>query len=261
MSDLDTAPTGAPAAPADTAPADTQAPSQDSAPANQDDAQQDTQPRDEKGRFVQQRINELTRQRYEAQRQAEQVARERDELRAELQRARQPAAPDPTQDFEGYVSHRAEAAARRIVEEQQGQWQQHQEQQRQNAIVQQYETRAADYAAANPGYHEAIDNFVQIAAGSPPEIAEVLMTSEHGPAVAQYLGEHLDEAVRVLRMPPHLAAAEIARIEARVSVPKSKPVSNAPNPPPKVGGASAAPRGLSDDLSMDEWMRRRTAKS
>jgi hypothetical protein len=262
MSEVENALTGADvAAPVATpaAPEQPQEPSQESAPANPDE-QHDEQARDEKGRFVQKRINELTRQRYEAQRQAEQHRAEAEQLRAEVARYRQPAAPDPNQDLPGYVRHLAHEEARQLLESQQGQARQQQEQQRIQSIAQQYATREAEYAASNPGYTEALDAFVSMTGGNAPELAEVLMTSEHGPAVAHYLGDHLDEAVRILRMPPHLAAAEVARLEARVSAPKPKPVTKAPDPAPKVGGASTAPRGLVDELPISEWMARRQAK-
>lgn len=211
---------------------------QESATANPD-APKDDQARDEKGRFVQKRINELTREKHEARRQAEQAARERDELRAELSRLRQPAAPDPAQDPAAYVRHLAREEAQSLVESQQSQWRQSQEQQRFQSLAQQYATREADYAASHPEYTEALEAFTSIAGDNQPELAEVLMTSDHGPAVVHYLGSHLDEAVNILAMPPYLAAAALARIEARVSAPKPKPTTNAPAPVPTLSGSAA----------------------
>lgn len=221
---------------------------QASAPADNDEPKDD-QPRDDKGRF-QKRVNELTRARYEAQRQNEQLARELAEIRRELARSRQTPPPDPSQDFPGYVRHLASEEARSLVEQERGQWQQHQEQQRQQSIAQQYATREADYAAEHPSYAEAAEAFVAVAGNGAPELAEVLMTSDHGPAVVEYLGTHLDEAVSILKMPPHLAAAAVARIEARVSAPKPKPATKAPAPVPTLSGAAVVkkdPEGMSYD--------------
>lgn len=210
---------------------------QEPATATPDEPTEPTPPRDENGRF-QKRVNELTRKQYEARREADQAKQERDQLRAELDRMRQPAAPDPNTDFPGYVRHLASEEARTLVERERGQWQQTQQQQRFQTLAQQYETREEAYSSRHPEYQEAADAFIAVT-GQNPELAEVLMTSEHGPAVVHYLGSHLDEAASIAQMPVHLAAAAVARIEARVSAPKPKPTTQTPAPVPTLGGSSA----------------------
>jgi hypothetical protein len=260
MSEVETAQTGAIADPAaNTAPAQEQSQEAPQTTANAEtDEQREEQARDEKGRFIQKRINELTRQRYEAQRERDTERQRTQQLEAELSRYRNPE-PDPDTDPRAYVAHLAREEARRIVDSERNNWQQQQEQQRFQSIAAEHGTREEAYAKANPGYYEAAESFVSVV-GANPQLAEVLMTSEHGPAVVDYLGQHLDEAARIAQLPLHLAAAQVARIEARVSAPKPKPVTKAPDPAPKVGGASAAPRGLADDIPIGEWMARRQAK-
>lgn len=235
MSEVDTPVEGAATLPETPAQPEAQVTPQEPATATPDEPTEPTQPRDENGRF-QKRVNELTRQRYEAQREAQRLQAEMAELRQQVARLTQPPPPDPSQDFPAYVRHLASEEARSLVEAQQGQWQQHQEQQRFQTIAQQYATREAEYVASHPDYPEAVEAFVSVV-GENPQLAEVLMTSDHGPAVAHYLGSHLDEAASIAAMPPHLAAAAVARIEARVT-PKPKPATSTPAPVPTLGGSA-----------------------
>lgn len=263
MSDVENALTGAEAAPAENTaiqPEQTQETPQ--TPANAEtDEQKEEKARDEKGRFVQKRINELTREKHEARRQAEQTRQELEQLRAEMNRLRQPAAPDPQTDFPGYVRHLASEEARQLVEQERSQWQQHQQQQHYQSLAQKFQAQEDAYSAEHPDYSEAVDAFASVA-GVNPELGEVLATSDHGPAVVHYLGTHLDEAAKIAGLPVHLAAAAIARIEARVSVQKPKPVTNAPTPPPVLsGGKSAVRKDINDpDMPMGEWLALRNSQ-
>jgi hypothetical protein len=250
MSEVETALTGADA---DTPPpvktdVDT---TQESAPAETDEQREETA-RDEKGRFVQKRINELTRKTYDARREADQYKQRLSQVEAELERLRQPAAPDPNQDLAGYVRHQAQQEARQLVEQERGQWQEQQEQQRFQSLAQEYATREQDFAVKTPDYQDAVDAFTSVV-GTNPQLAEVLMTADHGPEVVHYLGTHLDEAARIAQLPPHLAAREVTRIESRFA-PKAKPVSSAPNPPPTLGGGKATVAKSPDDMSQAEWL-------
>lgn len=259
MSDVENALTGADAAPesieADKA-VDQENP-QVSADADPD-AQKEEQARDEKGKFVQKRINELTREKHEARRQAEQAARERDEFRAELARYRQSAAPDPNENLPDYVRHLAREEAMALVEQERSHVQQTQEQQRWTELSQGYAEREREYAAKNPDYETAVDSFASIVGVNPP-LAELLMTSDAGPQVAHYLGNHLDEAVRIAQMPPHLLAREVTRLESRLTAQKPKPVTQAPNPTPTLGGGSVINKDP-DRMTTDEWLAWRRAQ-
>ena len=257
MSDVETAQTGAIAAPVEntaTTQEQTQAPPQESAPAEQ--AQDDEQTRDEKGRFVQKRINELTKRYHDEQRARTSLESEVKQLREQFNRATQPPPPDFNEDPHGYIAHLAREEARSHIESERQSATQQQEQQRFQSLAQQLNTREAEYAVTHPDYPEAAEALASVM-GPNPMLFEVIATSDHGPAVAHYLGNHLDEAANISRLPPHLAAAAVARLEAKVSAPKHKPVSAAPAPAPVVTGASVAPRGANDGQSIEDWMRER----
>lgn len=215
------------------------------------DEQREEAARDEKGRFVQKRINELTREKYEARRQAESLQQRLQQLEQEVSQYRQPQAPDPQQDPEGFIAHLAREEARRLIDSERSQWSQQQEEQRFHALASDYGQRAEAFAQTAPDFAEAAANFGQII-GENYAVAEVLFSSEHGPAVVHYLGTHLDEAAKVASLPPHLAAAHLARIEARVAAPKPKPVTHAPAPAPTVGGGSTLP-GVRDGMDYEAY--------
>lgn len=210
--------------------------------------------RDEKGRFVQKRINELTRKYHEERREREATAARLQQLESELSSYRNPA-PDPSLDPQAYVQHLAREEARALLEGERRQWAQQQEQQRFQSLAQTHVQREEAYAEQHPDYAEAADAFVSLA-GSNPALAEVLMSSDHGPAVVHYLGLHLDEAERILSLPVHLQAAQIARIEARVSAPKAKSTTKAPDPVPTLGGSSAVSKDPSK-MSYEEYKKHR----
>lgn len=225
---------------------------QESATADADTEHKDDTPRDEKGRFVpQERVNEITRARREAERRADALQRELEEVR------QRPAQPQPQSHTEAptleqynydqnawsqalieYAVTSASTKAEQRLREQEVQ------RQRDQAATS-FGEKARAYEAEHPGYTDrvqALDSAVQFA----PEVIEAISLSDHGPALADYLATHLDEADRIARLPAHIAAVQIGRLEAQVSAPKPKPVTNAPNPVPTLsGGSSASGKDLS----------------
>jgi hypothetical protein len=95
--------------------------------------------------------------------------------------------------------------------------------------------------------------------------------SDHGPALVRYLADHRQEADRIARLHPVLAAREMGRIEGQIMAAKATPsvqpekpvaVSQAPEPVKPVGGTKgAAPVEDDDDkLSVQEFIERRNMK-
>ncbi len=101
-------------------------------------------------------------------------------------------------------------------------------------------------------------------------MAQVLMESESGPALAYYLGKNPDIAQVIAQLPPLAAARELGRLESRLAhereTAKPRTVTQAPPPPKKIEGSgspsvSAKPDTPdSDKLSDAEWARRRNAQ-
>lgn len=95
------------------------------------------------------------------------------------------------------------------------------------------------------------------------DMADYIRESDEGPEVAYWLAKNPQEASRIAQMNGRDADRALARIEARISTPASapaapKPVTNAPPPPPTVGtAASTGKPPLSDDVSTKAWIEER----
>lgn len=216
--------------------------------------------RDEKGRF-QSRVNELTRN-------WRQTERERDALLAQLQQFQsqqqtvpqgdEPPSIENFQNVNEWANAVAKHAAKQAQEQARKEFSERQQQTQQAQVFESYAAREREYSASNPEYADAYQA-LQSSVRFHPAILEVLAASDHGPAVVHHLGAHLDVADRISRLPPHLAAAELARIEAKVSAPRTKPVTKAPNPAPTLGGGATASKDP-DRMTVDEWVRWRNSE-
>lgn len=102
-------------------------------------------------------------------------------------------------------------------------------------------------------------------------MADVLKDSDSGPELLYWIGQNREDAARIARLPPHLAALELGRIlrdlqatqEAKAAAAKAPVVTKAPPPPPVVEETDTtvptarASSPDSDSLSDAEWMRQR----
>jgi hypothetical protein len=260
MSDVVTAADdGAQVAPVDNE-QESQAQVQDSTTEHGDKQGQDDKPRDEKGRFVpQERVNEITKARREAERRAEALERELTSLRQQHPVQHQPQSHEKApalSDFNYDMDEWARATQEYLLTQAESRVEQkistRSQQERQQTIQKSYEERATKYAADHPDFDAAVDDLTRTVRFA-PEVIEAIGVSDHGPAVVHYLAQHLDEADRIARLPAHLAAAQVGRIEAQVSTAKPKPVTNAPSPAPTLGGGAAASKDP-DRMTSDEWL-------
>ncbi len=204
------------------------------------DETEEGQERDEKGRFkpnrVQERIDELTRQKGEAAREAAywRGVAEAGKPKTETP----PPANDPTsrpkvEDFETYDDF-TEALT---------DWKLDQRDQKRDA-TQRAEAQATTWQQRATAAKETLPDFEQVLSESTApmtkDMAEVLRDSEHGPALAYHLAKNPAEAERIARLSPLAAAAALGRIEADLSKPAApaaapKKVTSAPTPPTPIG--------------------------
>jgi len=99
----------------------------------------------------------------------------------------------------------------------------------------------------------------------PPLVALAIKESEVGPKVAYHLANNREEAIAISRLSPIEQAVAFGRLEAKfIGQPAPQPniATNAPEPAQArtKGGQFAAPSGLDDRLSQEEWLRRRNAQ-
>lgn len=199
------------------------------------------QPAQPKG--VQKRLDELTRQRGEAQRINERLL---GLLEATLQgkpptSADLPAGPPKREQFEtyeAYIDARAEWKAAEAFK----QLQQKAEGARQQEAVRQREStwqRRVSKAAAEIEDFESV--VMSDALAISPVMAEAMKDSEIGPQIAYHLGKNPSEALRISQLSPAAQAREIGKIEAQLenkaAEPAKKP-SKAPPPIEPVNGRS-----------------------
>lgn len=224
-------------------PAPASAPPEQSEPiaADQDEATEETGEKPEKSkRGVGKRLNELTWQ-------ARQAERERDYWREQAMRSQYTPPPQPT-----YTAETPTDAyeADHIVERVEARLRQNMERER---LMEQRNTLAAK--AESEGAY-AFFNDVTLPVSK--EIADIVVESDHSLALAGYLGENVDELRKIAALPPHKLGAAMAKLEARLAAPRSKPLSSAPAPGPTVSGRAAV--RTPEAMSTDEWMRWRATQ-
>jgi hypothetical protein len=234
---------------------------------------------------VQERFDKLTRDKYDALREADRRGYELERLNArlaELEKAQKPeVAPQtdfPTLEQFGYdeakfmaavvartkgMTEAAKEAAREAAREE---IQAERNATRQQEAAKNWARKQAEFIKSKPDYVEKV-----LEARTLPisrEIQMELQESELGPQIAYHLVENPEKAAAIMQLPFKEQLKEIGRIEARLEATKTpaKPaVSQAPPPVGKVE-ADDAPAVIrvdtpdSDNLSDREWTRRRNAQ-
>lgn len=234
----------------------------DDAPAATDDSQA---PAPKAKQSVQERINELTAARREAE-------RDRDFYREQALRGGKPEAtpaqaaqdtpqgdgrPDPSEyatDFdyiEALTDWKAEQAAERIAARR-----------NQNDQVkstrQAFETR--EKTLFPDGEPAGLTAFKQIPE-LPVSVLEIVGASDIGPLIAAHLGDNPAELAKLERLSPALQARELTLIETRLSAPPkptAKTSTDAPEPPPQargVGGQFKVSPDTSDFAAFEKQYR------
>jgi hypothetical protein len=198
----------------------------------------------------QKRINTLTRQKYELQRRVAEL-----EARTESQpvASEAPKADDFT-NHDDYVVAKAkfefgkEEAAR--AEKQAFADQQAQAQ-----------ASAAVYLERLEDAREKYDDFDDVVMGSEVPISHVMETaivgSEVGPDVTYWLGKHPEEARRITGLSEIDQVREIGRLEARVTAPKPRKSTKAPDPIEPLKGGETPVASLADAKSFAEYRKMR----
>lgn len=216
---------------------------------------------------VQKRIDELTRRRYDAE-------RDRDYWREQAQRAPRPEPPvqapaEPAEPgktladfsydeskYQDYLFRQAETRAVKAAEKVLSQ------KQTESARFQAFsahQEREAAFAKKAPDYFE-VAHYAPIT----DSMAEIVMESDKSADLAYYLGKNRQVALNISRLPPLQQAREIGKLEAKLAEkPTPAQVSGAPPPAPRLEGAVSA--GVtpkvdspdSDKLSDADWTRLR----
>jgi hypothetical protein len=93
-----------------------------------------------------------------------------------------------------------------------------------------------------------------------PAMAEIIRDSDVGPDLAYHLGKNVTEAARIAALPVNHQAVELGKLEARVTAPKPLP-DRAPAPVQPVSGIAAGGSKDPGKMSMTEYIAWRNANT
>jgi hypothetical protein len=85
-----------------------------------------------------------------------------------------------------------------------------------------------------------------------PDMASLIQSSDAGPDLAYHLGSNPHVAARIATLPPAQQAYELGRIDSRLTAPKPRTQSAAPQPIKPVGGRASGEKDPSK-MSIDEY--------
>jgi hypothetical protein len=195
--------------------------------------------------WFQKRIGELTREKYEARRQAEAIAQEAAQLRDALARVQQGESPQPNAN--PLSTESIEQAAARLVAERSFN----------EACNKVYETGKQEFH----DFDAALAN-LQLVGGVSREFLEIVSASDAGAKLIHHLGSDLDEAARIASLPPLQLAREMTKLELRLAQKPAKPVSNAPAPITPIAAAKASTKDPAEmtDAEFAKWRKAQIAQ-
>ncbi len=207
-----------------------------------------------RGGEFQKRISELTREKHEARREAEQL---REMLSKALGQTQQTATEAEQSDeprseqftrYEDFVAAKAEWKAEQRVQAALGNIQKQasvadQERARIEA-VKVFEREAKAQGKAIQGFDDALDMVRSDDFPMTPAVADYLLNADHKAALVKYLADNEDEAFRLSRLGAVAVGRELAKVEMRFASKPRPKTSSAPPPPATVSGGAAAPQTI-----------------
>lgn len=250
----------------ETAPA-AEAPAADATKAAGSEEPAPEESRDEKGRFkpgVQNRIDELTRARREAEREAEYwKARAQPAAPAKAAEANQPPVRENFESDDQYIEAMADYKVDQKLSQREAQ----------QKVVQEQTSKAETWQSKMDAARAEIQDFDAIMEGADfpvaNHVAELIMEHDHGPKLMHHFAQNPAEVEKLNAMSPAKAAFELGKLatkfDAAPDTASSKPaaaapVSKAPPPAGRQVGAGRATTPALGDLSMDDYIAARKAQ-
>lgn len=220
-----------------------------------------------KNKGVGKRIDELTREKYDAQRERdywrEQAVRNQrqPEQRQEQASQHEEASDEPTLeqhgwDFAAYTKALYDWHKQRDAKTAQKAKEAESQQER----AKKYQDSVQTFVESHPDFHDVFHGGLPV---SEP-MAEAITEADNPAAIAYYLGQNPEEAARIAAMSPTGASRAIGRIEAKLETqvvpaaveqtrqPEQKTVTKAPPPVTTLSGAPVVVKDL-DDMSMADY--------
>lgn len=232
-----------------------------------------------KGGF-QKRIDRLTRRNYELEERLQRLADQHEDVLNRLagkheEKIEPKGKPDSAQyqNIEDYLEAladwKAEQKAQAVYEKVRAEEAKQSENERLKQVFDSYNQRVSQARGRIDDYDETVNRTdIQV----PQSVQLAVFELENGPDIVYHIGKHPELAEKLCNMSPLAAVAEIGRISASLAdqeseddsedddSPKGKPVSSVPPPIKPVRKPAPTDKGLSDDLPIEEWVRRREAQ-
>lgn len=245
-----------------------------------DEAERQEQEATEQKPWFKRRFDEITRQKYEEKQRADRAEARAADLESRIKKLETkpddttqqftPTRPRPTrQEFEqkfddidqateAYVSSVIQWEFEQREAQRQAQDQIAKEREEKNKEVQTFEQKRIATVTAG---REKYQDWEQVVFSIPGAImhrhlASAVMELPEGASVAYYLGKNLQEAERISQLSPYAMAAELGKIEVKLST-TEKPTTNAPEPLETVKGRSAATTEFDPEKDLDAWVAAR----
>lgn len=204
-----------------------------------------------KKQSMQERLNEVTHHRREAERRADRLAAELAQLKGQMKAPVADEYTDPNKLNADNVAYALDQREAQRLEREQKEAADTANRARQEAFrerVNEFRTTVDDFDSMV----QALDPILST------ESVEMIADLEEGPAVAYHLGKNPAEARRIENMAPREKAFALGKIAARLTTAPPKRVTAAPTPVNAVTGKTAGSSDDYSDMSMTEYARRRT---
>lgn len=213
---------------------------QTSSEATTEQTEQETESQEPKKEpWFQKRIGELTREKYEAKRAADEARREAEQYREHLAQLQQGTTPETGQVDVTALAR--QEAARMLAEER---------------FTESCNKAYSQGKAEFQDFDQAVSNLQMV--GANRDFLELATSSEVGHKVLHHLGRDLDEAARILSLPPVQMARELTKLEFRLTQTQApKPVSKAPAPITPLSSSKVVTKAPGDmtDAEYAEWRK------
>lgn len=220
-------------------------------------------PKEPKKNSFQKRIDELTRQRYEAEQKAaqyeEQLAQYQRQVTETAHMSQKPTLEMYNYDQDAWAKAMDQWAEQGIKRQQEAIRQAEQQKAylaKQSEINRKIQEKTLKAMEKYPDFQAKVsDPSVPSLAQVSPAAYEALITSDNMGEVAYYLANNPAEIYQYGSMSPIEAVRAIARLEAKLT-PATKPTTKAPPPPSQINGRAESTIDP-DSLPINEWMKMR----
>jgi molecular chaperone GrpE (heat shock protein) len=208
-------------------------------------------------RNMERRIQRLTAARYQEQARAQQAAQEAEQLRQRLAQYEQPpeSAPAAQRQVDPVALADEIATIREVTA-------------KSNAVAEDGSKRfgrevfqkavATVIEEAGPLVRPIAPNTT---VGKPTPLGEAILAADDPAAVIAHLGADPELAASLAGMSPTQVVRRIARLEVELAKPAEPKQSQAPKAIPPVKPVARDDGGLSDDLPIEEWIKRRNKQA